>query len=271
LTLALPTGAKVRPPRLSPSAIDRYRGCPRAYWFSNVERARGTSSSSSALVIGNAIHHALERFFGLPLTDRSAPALEQALRSVWPSHRKPGTFGSREEEAFAGRSALELLQRFSEAFDISALPLSRERWVSCRLPNGIEVYGKVDRIDPGRAGGIDVVDYKTGKQNLEACDIGRESAALVYLVACEASFGKPVERVRYLYLQTGEELTWEPERDDVPEFANELIAITDRIAADAEFAASPGAQCRWCPWELQCPDSGRVELEDLLPVVGLPF
>lgn len=55
-----------------------------------------------------------------------------------------------------------------------------------RLPNGVEVYGKVDQLDgivePNAAGVIDIVDYKTGRHTLESEDLADEPAAQAYLL-----------------------------------------------------------------------------------------
>ncbi len=86
------------PDRLSPAALGRYRSCPQSFYLSDVERLPRDEQPSPVLCQANAVHHALERFFGLPLLDRQPENLERALRSVWPSHRRPGAFLTREQE-----------------------------------------------------------------------------------------------------------------------------------------------------------------------------
>jgi RecB family exonuclease len=221
--------------------------------------------------VGNAVHHALERFFGVDPELRSPDLLERALRSVWTQHRKRGSFASSDEERAAGLTALRLLENFAARFDLQVIPLARERWVSKRLESGIAIFGKVDRIDRGTGDGIEIVDYKTGRRTLEAEDLPGESSAHVYLVAAEAISGLEVERIRYLYLDAGEEITWAPERDDVEAIQSRLGELTREIATTETFPAVPGAQCRWCDFALRCPESQRVDAHELVPVEGLPF
>ncbi len=226
------------------------------------------------LAQANAIHHALERFFGLRVEERepAAEMLNRALRSVWRQHATPGTFLTTEEEADYGHAALAMLTAFSERFDTRIVPIAREQWVSARLPNGTEVFGKVDRIDRRDSGLLEVVDYKTGRLRLDEDDLPHEPALQVYLLGTEAAAsGFEVARLRLIYLASGEERRWDPEREDVERARQRLLDVTDQIAADRSFGPTPGEQCRRCQFRLVCPDSDRVELHELLPEQEIPF
>lgn len=255
--------------RLSPSSLDRYRACPRSFYWADIERARRDEEPNPILCQANAIHAALDRFFGLPPEHRSPETLELALRSVWVEHRRRGAFAGRGDERRHGLEAIELLRTFYETFDTSAVPLSREQWVKARLDSGIVVFGKVDRIDRASGGGLELIDYKTGRRQLAPEDIAADSGALVYLVAAEATYGLEVERVRFL--RSGDEVRWTPEREDVTSAAARLEALATAIAGEETFPAIPGAQCRFCPFALRCPDRQAVSLDSLAPVEELPF
>lgn len=257
--------------RLSPAALDRFRRCPKQFQLVDLERSPRRELPGPQLVVGNAVHHALERFFGLPVEQRHPALLERALRSVWPAHRTTRTFASRDEEAAWGRTALEMLSTFARRFDLTATPLAREQWLSMRLENGLQLFGKIDRIDATPAGALEVVDYKTGRRQLEPDDLRRESAARVYLTLSEHAYALPVERVRFVYVALGEETSWEPEREDVEAVKHDLMDLTEEIRSSREFSAYPGSHCRFCPAALRCPERLRVTLGDLQPVEGLPF
>lgn len=260
------------PSRLSPAALSRFRLCEKQFFSADVERAPRRDQSNPLLAQGNAIHAALERFFGLRPEDRNPAVnvLQQALRNQWRAYCKPDTFATVDQEIEFGHAALALMSSFAASFDTTAEPLAREQWVSTRLPNGIELFGKIDRVDPFEDG-IAVIDYKTGRHQIEQEDLSGEPAAQVYLLAAEQEFGLPVRCVRYLYLATGDDVRWYPEREDVPSIAEQLVALTTSIKEAQEFPASPGDQCRWCPFALRCTDRGRVELADIAPVEGLLF
>jgi RecB family exonuclease len=259
------------PNRLSPAALARFRVCNHQFLLVDVERTPRREQPNPLLAHGNAIHAALERFFGLRPDDRTPPVeiLQRALRSKWRANWNPDTFGSSDLEIEFGRKALDLLASFPEHFDTEAEPLAREQWLQMRLANGTELFGKADRIDPFEDG-IELIDYKTGRYQLDADDLHDEPAAQIYALAGEATFGLPVRRVRYLYLASGEQIVWWPERDDLAALADKLVDLTDEIRS-SDFPATPGDHCRWCPAALRCQERGRVELVELTAGAALPF
>jgi putative RecB family exonuclease len=260
------------PPRLSASAINRFELCPKQFLFADVLRERQQEEPSPILVQANAIHHALERFFGLPLNERDPENLARALRSVWPQHRKRGAFAHADEEAFYGLEAIAMLRSFAGAFALDAEPLAREQWLKGRTKSGIEIIGKLDRVDE-RPDGLSITDYKTGQRMLEPEDLRHEAAVAVYISLAEASYGRPVTRVRYLYLRQGADVVWELEREDVEALKRGIPTRIGEIrrATREGFVATPGEHCRFCPFALRCPERSRVSLDDLQVAEGLPF
>lgn len=266
------TRSYTMPPRLSASAIDRFTVCPKQFLLDDVLRERPKDEPSPILVQANAVHHALERFFGLPSDERDPENLITALRSVWPKHRKRGAFSTTDEEASYGLEAVEMLRRFAGAFPLGAEPIAREQWLKGKTTSGIEIIGKLDRVDQ-RADGLAITDYKTGQRMLEPEDLKHEAAVAVYLSLAEASYGRPVTSVRYLYLRHGTDVVWEPEREDVDALKTRIAGRIGEIrqATIDGFVATPGEHCRFCPFALRCPERTQVALDDLQVAEGLPF
>jgi RecB family exonuclease len=257
--------------RLSAAAISRYRRCPRQFSFVDVERVPRDERPSPQLAVANAVHHSLERFFGVEPAKRTPQLLETALRSVWPQHRERETFADREDERRHGLEALRMLHGFGEWSDLGAVPLAREQWLSARTSNGVELFGKLDRIDQCASGSLEVVDYKTGRHMIEDVDLPREPAVQVYVTLAESAYCRPVERIRFLYLAHGCEVGWSPEREDIEAVKAELAAVVSEIRVADDFPAWPGEHCRFCPAVLFCPERQRVAVEELVPVEDLPF
>jgi putative RecB family exonuclease len=260
----------IRDRRISPSAITRYLACPKQYRLHDLERLAPKQERSPVLARANAVHHALERFFGLPDEDRQPENLERALRAVWPEHRR-GVFRTVDKEIEHGQAALTMLRAFGKRFDLHAIPIAREQWLKAELPSGIQVFGKVDRVDPLRGGGLEVIDYKTGTKILDESDLKHEPATWVYVAAVEAAYEDVVRRVRLIYLALSTDMAWEPEREDVLELRKRLIRTVAEIDAATDFPARPGSQCNWCAFSLRCVERTRVALDELVPVEGLPF
>jgi putative RecB family exonuclease len=268
LNITLLPAAQIR--RFSPSALERFRTCPKAFWLADVERQSVPETPRPKLAQANAVHHALERFFGLPLEERSPAMLERALRAVWPLHRTPTTFADRDEEAAYGREALAMLARFGGSFDLSIEPLAREQWLSKRLAGGAEIFGKVDRID-ALGEGLALIDYKTGARAIEDDALKDEPAAQIYAVAAAAAYDKPVEQVRFVYLPLGRQVVWMPELEDLAAIEAQLATLTREIRLRPAFEARPSHACRWCEYQLLCPERQRVLPEEIVAVEGLPF
>lgn len=259
----------VIPSRLSPTALEAYEACPRQFAYRYVERVEGRDRPGPALVVGSAIHEALQLFFGLPVEDRTPENLERALRHVWPAHRQDEAFADQAEEAAAGRGAISVLRGWAERAELDAEPLCREEWVRVRL-GGQEWFGKVDRIDRRPDGGLVVIDYKTGRRAINPSELPTR-AAQIYTLAVEEQLGEPVSEFRLDYLALGRTVSWEV--DDAARAAarEELSARGSEIQGRDSFPARPGRACDWCAFAEICPDRGRVSLDQLSVLEGLGF
>ena len=275
------------PRRMSPTAIDRYRACPKAAYYQYVAKVGGAEAPNPYFALGNAVHAALERFYGLEPAERSLEVLHRCLRTVWPKFRA-GAFRSRDEEIDYGRQGLRILADYWEEFANDAVPVTRERWFSVRLENDVELYCKADRVDGppivgegylrrGKDGGaLEVIDYKTSRRfDLAPEDLPDEPAAQTYALAVNEHYeqrGLEVGTVRYLFLaDRGSEVRWTLEPDDLATAEAKLVEQTNRMLADSEFEANPGDHCSRCRFADLCPDAGRVELDELVVPEGMPF
>lgn len=225
------------------------------------------------MVIGNAIHHALQKFFGLPLEYRSLDDLHNCLRSVWHLYRSEAGFASREEEAACGNEALLLLTHFFARFETEATPLAREEWIETRpLGTDISGFGKVDRIDrPASAGGLHIIDYKTGSREIASIDLPDDRAAQIYFQAATEDFCEPVEAVKYLYLASGNKSDWFPEAEDLEAVKDSLELVTAEMLAARSMDPTPGDHCRFCDFRRTCPEANRTELADIEVPEGIVF
>ena len=260
-----------RPIRVSPTALRRYQACPQSFLWADLERRPREYDISPRLAVGNAVHAALERFFGLPEDDRTLDVLHRALRSVWPACRDRAGFQDRAEEAAWGRHALGLLDSFGSTFGLNGTPIARERWLRTWV-SGIAISAKVDRLDLASSGGLEMIDYKTGRCRLRAADLASDPAAWIVLLAVPHTFKKRVAAVRYLFLADATEVVWSPTSADVKTAIHRLEQLVAEIVNPATtFEATPGDYCRLCPFAPVCPDRDRVRLEELVVSAEVPF
>ena len=142
----------------------------------------------------------------------------------------------------------------------------------------LAVSGRVDRIDE-RDGELVIVDYKTGRRDLDDDDARGSQALALYALAARRTLRRACSRVELHHLPTGRVASFEHteaslgrhvERAEAT--AADIEAATDTLAAgadpDAVFPPRPGALCAWCDFRAQCPE-GRAASPDRQPWDGL--
>ncbi len=114
--------------------------------------------------------------------------------------------------------------------------------------------GSIDRIDRLPSGGIEVIDYKTGK--VESQKNVTESLQLsIYALACRDALGLGTpERVTLYFTESATRMST-TRTDEQLDLAR--AAILERVARmrTGDFAATPSAKaCGWCDYARMCPE-----------------
>ncbi len=147
--------AEQRKVRISVTALDRLRSDPYQFYASAIlclGELDMLDAEPSPAWRGIAAHEILEMWHksGRPMRDVAAEVLEQMnahplMRALW----RPRLM-----------KALEWIESEIAGFDGRA-PAVFEEWGAMKV-EGVEIFGKVDRIDRLANGGLAIVDYKTG-------------------------------------------------------------------------------------------------------------
>ncbi len=283
--------------KIFPTQIETYLNCPRKYHCSrDPELRKKYFKASPHLVLGNAVHDALQMFFDLtkvPLAERTYDKLCDLLRDAWAGRgffkrngwkqqkSREEAFGDdRESEKAWGRKGLNILFRFFNTQDTTAVPLTAEQFHELRLTDGIILGGKVDRIDRLDDGSLHVIDYKTGKppRQRDQDEIAEKDLQLAaYALVVARKFRGKVSRCSYLYLNDELEVGYEPDEALLARKETELREICTRIAKawdDDDFPPSPNPLCGWCDFIEIC-EEGQAYQKEREAVSGaqadLPF
>jgi putative RecB family exonuclease len=236
----------------SATAIEQFLSCPLRYWWQRIERWE--TPSTAALVIGRAVHSALEHLLALPpderLPERADAYLAQALIDELALVEGQGIDEVEVREG-SGR-ALAAYWETEQPADIEVAPDGLERQVRTDLA-GLPFLGHIDRIAQAEAG-LRVTDYKTGAPKPKYWwSYWRQQ--LLYAAALEDT-GEPAAEIELLYLK-------EPRAVTRPVYG----AAVRRALADLELAheqrdtmaragaweARPGPLCRYCDFQPACP------------------
>jgi RecB family exonuclease len=256
------------PDSISPSALDRFRECPRRFFWQDVLRIQLEEDFSEALAKALIVHKVLHSFFSLDPNDRSPEMVGRILRGVWREFVPKGVLPIEQERVLGTETEALLLRYYHGPFDMSVRPAAREHYARIRLKNGVAMSGRIDRLDHApvlgdEAPGLDVVDYKTGRRELTGEELLTDSA--MAFAAQATGRHRPVRALRHVYLSTEHEVRVDIEQEDVERMADLLVSLTSAVRSEREWPAMPGEHCRFCPFSraLLCPDADRLSLSDL--------
>jgi DNA helicase-2/ATP-dependent DNA helicase PcrA len=251
------------PLTLSASSIGSYETCPLMYRFAHVERIPG-KEDKPYLTFGRIIHRVLEAWHN-PTDEQPRPPILDLLDSVWQSEG----FTYPQEEAQYREDARTLLTTYLEHLADRQPPvLGVEHRFSFAL-DGIEIKGRIDRIDLDSSGHLSLIDYKTSRRKMTAKEARQDpqlALYALYVLQVKEIDGRPLDPAQDL------DLTYYFLRADEPEVtisfdAPELDAFRQRIAEVAagirrrDYPAHTGYHCRYCDYrDLVCPEweQGRL-------------
>ncbi len=258
--------------KFSPYSLRLYDAeCAKQYYFEyldaytsdfrnkpNLKQILVEDGRSRDLVFGDIVHRVLNDFFHLPPEERNEEKLVGGLKQTWTGPRgKERGFPQIEDEREHYQRARELLQRFVKTQnlnpEIAYLPRTegegefvKENLLAFPLEPGTILQGKIDRIDK-EGSGYHLIDYKTSRS--EAHD---NLQLFAYAILSRQALGKPIAKVSYLYLETGNFKSYPVTAQIEQETKERILQLIAKIRADQEFSPRPGKRCYWCPYVEFC-------------------
>ena len=115
------------------------------------------------------------------------------------------------------------------------------------------IRGSIDRIDRLPSGGIEVIDYKTGKVSSQK-GVDESLQLSIYALACRDALGLGTpERVTLYFTESATRLST-TRSDEQLDAARQDIRMRVGRMRSGDFAATPGDACRWCAYRAMCPE-----------------
>lgn len=242
--------------KLSHSKIVSYNRCRKQYWFKYLSGLEYPPKiDTPAAMVGTGVHRAMKVLCDTDDFADGRHELDAYLRM--PKHEEigPGT-----EHA---ATAFELYENGCAAH---ASIKSEARWaeLSTYVPSrqrGMTVTTVVDRADRLSADHWQVIDWKTGKWDLnEEVDAQLDIAHLVLRTARKLPREARVTAIGW-NLRTGEQRVRELQRADAVATMHYLTSLTTRLNETTVFEATPSGSCTWCEWRPQCPEAAQLEAD----------
>lgn len=240
-------------PRFSPTRIELYLFCPRAYHFYYEEGLRW-GGMNAGMAFGGNLHRTLQAFHnqgaheGVSLDD-----LLTQLREGWSA----AGFSS-PEEAAAHLSAGEavLAQYYHSAPAEKRETVWTERTVQYRYEEFV-LFGKIDRLDRWPDGSLEVVDYKSGRLSVTEEEVRSSLALMIYQLLIARNNPEVEVYAGILCLRTNVSAVIHRTRAELEQVEQEVIETVRTVLADQVKAALPGPQCRHCQYPRICPPGRR--------------
>lgn len=273
----------------SPTKLAMFDQCPKEYEFSYIDPIHSKLKNKLKKLthniwffntLGKAVHNAITLFYYLPVNERDEKQLKENLKISWLSeamwNKKPplgkwGGFKSLDEEREIYGQALLMLKNFLRIAEINPrikfLPTKDFRKsiedynnLITRISDYFDISGKFDLITENQEGSLNIIDFKTGKN--EKTD---PFQLKFYKLLAELNFKRPIKSADFYFLKTGEKKKIEVNDITGEEIIEILKDKINKIKGTREFTAKPSKLCKYCLFKLYCPEKTEVSkiIEDI--------
>jgi DNA helicase-2/ATP-dependent DNA helicase PcrA len=259
--------------RLSASAINTYQRCPKMYEYETVMRI--PTREQSHLRLGILVHNVLERFHrdndgAVDAPDNVSERLENLLESAIAT----GGWGDSDDDKQLLARARRMLANYAQSdFARPQGDVATETGFSLQLPptelmkttlvggkhlSGIQINGKIDRIDTTPDGKKRVVDYKTGHDSKSAAtlrsDAQKEIQLAIYKLAAAETLNIDAQGLVYYFLENSNPVIEAEATDErVAEVRQTINDVADSII-QLDFTPAPDRfKCKTCAFNHVCP------------------
>lgn len=241
--------------RVSPSKVESFATCELRWLLTS---AGGDSPSQGSANLGTLIHDIAHELGD----ELDVPTLVAEVEARWGRlGLRPGWTSDRQRE-----KAHEMVRRLAE-FYAQTQAAGWEKVgseVALRAVVGRAVIaGRVDRLERDTAGALRVVDYKSGSSKPTAKAVLEHPQLATYQVATEHGAFEPhgTESAGAALVQLGSAAAKSnaPQQQpplaqaEDPAWAEQLVEATADGMGGAEFVATVGPSCQFCPVRSACP------------------
>jgi len=241
---------------LSASAVKKFKRCPMSFKLRYIDGHSGTKGSSKYAELGSAVHEAIERVL-LEDTINSLKEKPNQLRELMLGEYRQIDPDIPNDAFNTGLECIEVAARYTAMQNVEEFNgVEREFEYTLARPD----------IDHGFHGIMDVNtdsevwDWKTGKNVYEEDEIIQ---GMIYAMGFMDEFGRPPEKIRFVYLQKEIERVIEPTDEN---WQKMLDYVRDVVQAKQveEFPADPDdGKCHFCGFQGFCPGTpngaGQIE------------
>ena len=264
------------PPYFSYSQFAAFDKCPLQYKFAHILRV--PCIGTAVFSFGKTIHRTLRQFLENYLADQrknqkelfraapdekdhkkndfSEPEQLKRIMAVYEANWIDEWYENKKQKQAYCKLGKEILKDFLERFlkeqpkikFLDGRP-SLELDFSLKIGENT-IKGKIDRVDELPDGGIEVIDYKTGRGKEKLAKEDKEQL-MIYQLAGEQIFKETPECLSYYYLENSEKKSFQSSEEERGRFKQEVLNKIEKIK-NSDFKATPGWQCQFCDFKNIC-------------------
>ncbi|MFC6081446.1 ATP-dependent helicase [Sphaerisporangium aureirubrum] len=240
--------------RVSPSAVENFSKCGLRWLLETAVGASGTDMSRS---LGSVIH----ALAALATAGRAADELGKRLDEVWDELDFGGVWFNRKQRVVAE----QMVGRFLTWHENNPRELvGVEESFTAVLSEGVQIRGRVDRVERDGEGRAVIIDIKTGTTKPSDADLDRHPQLGVYqLATLLGAFERHglTEPGGAALVQVGKAAGKDPREqrqqalsdDPEPQWAEEMVETVATGMAAGVFVAQVNDGCRTCVARVSCP------------------
>jgi hypothetical protein len=235
---------------ISPNKLKIWLECPRKYWHYYLhEPTKYQEPPRPYYTLGEAVHDTLNSFFSLIPQIRSKERLFDQFELHWNSvkNQEGGFKNSVEEEDYKKR-AIRMLEHFYTNEDTKAKPYRLSPFSTKYIPltNSVMLGGKIDRVDLEPDDTLHIIDYKTGREDLDD-----PHQLPIYDLLVREWLKKEVSKLSYLHLESGNwstKASTSKERGQTKKFVVETVGDIPKKVDREFFVCQMGTGCNHCDY-----------------------
>lgn len=253
-------------PTLSPSKLSTFLACPLEYRWTYLDpRGKWYFKVRSCYSFGLTLHKVLQRFHDS--ADAGVKTVHEAVAAVEESWIEAG-YSSQDEMNQAMAEGKAMIRAHLEDERFVRTDGAKTIYVEKRLEADLGAFrlvGRIDRIDELPDGTLEIVDYKSRREDVCDEDVATDLAMCCYqLLVGEAFPGRRVQ-ARLICLATGAEGKASMQPDELAELRADLGLLgAEILARDWEYVLpTPKPMCVNCDFLPLCRKSQEFE-EDFL-------
>jgi len=264
------------PQKFSFSQLRAFESCPWQYRYAFVLSI--PIKGKAVFSFGQTIHSTLQKFFQA-IIDRTAVkqqdlfgqkvttkkgekfkakdvvALDELLRIYEESWINDWYESKKQKEEYYKKGALVLKNLYKSWEKDLPIPRSLEEWFNLKLVDDGQVYtlaGRIDRIDEGPDGKVEIIDYKTGAAKYEEKMTAEDKEQLlIYQLAAREVFGSKISGLTFHYVEDDHKVTFLGTDKELAKTREKAIKVIKEIKK-GQFMPKPGPLCKFCDFREIC-------------------